>query len=132
MTYKSHNNLDNGPLKKIILLAGPPGLGKTTLAHVLAEQCGYKPYEINASDDRSAKTLYKRIIDATQSESVLGLLNTKDTPRLFDQRPKCVILDEIDGAMSGNSGSGDKSAIEALLKIVRAGTKPNKNNNNDR
>lgn len=31
--------------------------GKTTLAHVAARHCGYAPMEINASDDRSAKSL---------------------------------------------------------------------------
>ena len=36
------------PEKRIMLLAGPPGLGKTTLAHVLAEHCGYRVVEINA------------------------------------------------------------------------------------
>ena len=34
------------------LLYGPPGLGKTTLAHVVANHAGYKVVEINASDDR--------------------------------------------------------------------------------
>lgn len=37
------------------------GLGKTTLAHVAARQCGYQPYEINASDDRTAASLVARI-----------------------------------------------------------------------
>ena len=33
---------------KLMLISGPPGLGKTTLAHVVAQQAGYSVYEINA------------------------------------------------------------------------------------
>lgn len=29
-------------------MSGPPGLGKTTLAHVVARQAGYDVFEINA------------------------------------------------------------------------------------
>ena len=35
------------------MLYGPPGLGKTTLAHVVASHAGYNVVEMNASDDRS-------------------------------------------------------------------------------
>ena len=63
------------------------GLGKTTLAHVVARHCGYRPVEINASDDRSPSALTGRIQDAAQMQSVLG-----------DRRPNCIIIDEIDGA----------------------------------
>lgn len=36
------------PREKILLMSGPPGLGKTTLAHVVARQAGYTVFEINA------------------------------------------------------------------------------------
>ena len=36
------------PFHKVVLLHGPPGLGKTTLGHVVARHCGYNVVEINA------------------------------------------------------------------------------------
>ncbi|XP_077380555.1 chromosome transmission fidelity protein 18 homolog [Festucalex cinctus] len=76
------------PKFKVALLSGPPGLGKTTLAHVIAKHAGYNVVEINASDDRSAEVFQKRIDTATQMKSVLGA----------SERPNCLIIDEIDGA----------------------------------
>jgi chromosome transmission fidelity protein 18 len=36
------------PDRKILLLSGPPGFGKTTLAHVIGKQAGYNIVEVNA------------------------------------------------------------------------------------
>uniref|UniRef100_A0A8C0XXH2 AAA+ ATPase domain-containing protein n=1 Tax=Cyprinus carpio carpio TaxID=630221 RepID=A0A8C0XXH2_CYPCA len=76
------------PKFKVALLSGPPGLGKTTLAHIIAKHAGYNVVEINASDDRSAELFQKRIDTATQMKSVLGA----------NEKPNCLIIDEIDGA----------------------------------
>ncbi|QCE05592.1 chromosome transmission fidelity protein 18 [Vigna unguiculata] len=96
------------PEQKILLLCGPPGLGKTTLAHVAAKHCGYHVVEINASDDRSTSTIEAKILDVVQMNSVLS-----------DSRPKCLVVDEIDGAL----GDG-KGAVEVLLKMISSERKP--------
>ena len=36
------------PWLQVALLCGPPGLGKTTLAHVIARHAGYSVVEMNA------------------------------------------------------------------------------------
>lgn len=38
----------NRPMHKVVMLHGPPGLGKTTLAHVVAKHAGYNVVEMNA------------------------------------------------------------------------------------
>jgi replication factor C subunit 1 len=43
--------------KNAALLSGPPGIGKTTTAHLVAAECGYYALEFNASDTRSKKMI---------------------------------------------------------------------------
>ncbi|KAG6910312.1 hypothetical protein DXG01_011709 [Tephrocybe rancida] len=82
------------PREKLLLLSGPPGLGKTTLAHVIARQAGYEVMEINASDARSGSIVDDRIRPALESGSAVG-----------STKPVLLIIDEIDGA----TGAGDNS-----------------------
>lgn len=42
------NPRDGLPRHRLVLLTGSPGLGKTTLAHLLAEHAGYQVVEMNA------------------------------------------------------------------------------------
>lgn len=39
---------DPRPEKKVMLISGPPGFGKTTLCQVIANVAGYNLVEINA------------------------------------------------------------------------------------
>lgn len=107
------------PHRKILLLTGPPGLGKTTLAHVCAKQAGYEVMEINASDDRSRDVVKTRIRTCLGTESVKAVANQKETdgPRKI-AKPACVIVDEVDGVVTGSGASGDGGFVKALIDLV--------------
>lgn len=79
--------------KKALLLAGPPGVGKTTTAHLLATEAGYKVVEYNASDVRSVAKL--------KGMFALGMR------RLVKE---VIIMDEVDGACE-RGGVGEIAAL---------------------
>lgn len=105
--------------RKIMLLTGPPGLGKTTLAHVCARQAGYEVLEINASDDRSRDVVKGRIKDAVGTETVRGIKETGKSRKAG--RPVCVVVDEVDGVVtgSGGGGGGEGGFMKALIDLVQ-------------
>eukprot|EP00111_Clytia_hemisphaerica_P007026 TCONS_00020366-protein len=76
------------PKMKIALLCGNPGLGKTTLAHVISKHAGYNVIEMNASDDRSTEIFRNRIESSVQMKATVT----------SHKKPNCLIIDEIDGA----------------------------------
>ncbi|KAI0823557.1 P-loop containing nucleoside triphosphate hydrolase protein [Trametes gibbosa] len=100
-------NLDQWrrPKEKLLLLSGPPGLGKTTLAHIAAQHAGYEVFEINASDARSADVVDQRIRPALESGAKIG-----------STKPNLVIIDEIDGATGGSEGSS--GFIHKLIQVT--------------
>ncbi|GFN41345.1 MAG: replication factor C large subunit [Marine Group I thaumarchaeote] len=91
---------------KPILLVGPPGIGKTTIANLSGKQFGYDMISLNASDVRSKSRIFEVL------NPVLGNISVLGSPMIF--------VDEVDGI----HGRADFGGAEALIKILKEPTVP--------
>ena len=91
---------------KPLLLIGPPGIGKTTIAYLAAKQFEYDLIGLNASDVRSKSQINEILSPVLGNVTILG------SPMIF--------VDEVDGI----HGRGDYGGAEALIKILKEPTVP--------
>ncbi|CAO3593498.1 unnamed protein product [Absidia cylindrospora] len=111
------------PDRKILLLSGPPGFGKTTLAHIIGKHAGYNIVEVNASDDRTGEVVKTKIKSALEMQAILRKPTEEDnTKTTMYTKPNILIIDEIDGA---SSSGGSDNFIKQLVDLasVEAATK---------
>lgn len=120
------------PKKRAVILAGPPGVGKTSAAIALAHDMDWAVIELNASDARNADKI-RRVATAGAMHQTFGddgafHSTTEDGGR------KLIILDEADNLyerMSGENAAGgggkefsDKGGKTQIINTIKEAKQP--------
>jgi DNA polymerase III delta prime subunit len=92
--------------KPFLILYGTPGIGKTTLAHLIFNKFGYEIIECNASDTRTKKHI-KEMIGGISTYSICV-----DSKNKF--KPTGIIMDEIDGLL-GSENYGVQELVDTVV-----------------
>ncbi|KAJ2985419.1 hypothetical protein NUW58_g5542 [Xylaria curta] len=100
--------------ERAVILSGPPGIGKTTAAHLAAKLEGYDVIESNASDARSKKLVEAGVSEVMNNTSLHGYF-AGDGKKIDKEKKRIVlIMDEVDGM-----SAGDRGGVGALAKFCR-------------
>jgi replication factor C large subunit len=98
----------NQQRKKAVLLAGPAGVGKTSVVYYLIKKYNYEFVEVNASDKRNKKAV----------EMLVGKSSTEGTVLQGARVRKIILVDEADG-LFGNVDRGGGQALGRAISSTR-------------
>ena len=87
--------------KKAVLLYGPSGIGKTSLARAMKSEFNLEIFELNASDFRNKEQLEARLKHASEQASLFA-------------KGKILLVDEVDGL----SSTKDKGGLSELISLI--------------
>jgi replication factor C subunit 1 len=105
---------DGSGVFRAIMIHGPPGIGKTTAAHLVAKLEGYDIVERNASDTRSKKLIEDGLRGVLSTNSLHGYF-AGDGKKVEGSKKKLVlIMDEVDGM-----SAGDRGGVGALAAVCK-------------
>ena len=96
------------PKKRAILLVGPPGVGKTSIARAIALENNCNIIELNASEQRNAPAIRKAATSGSVNKSLFSFEGEK--------KRSIILLDEVDHI----SGTLKKMSEEKINKSISA------------
>ncbi|KAH6622791.1 replication factor RFC1 C terminal domain-containing protein [Chaetomium tenue] len=99
---------------RAIIISGPPGIGKTTAAHLAAKLAGYDVLESNASDTRSKKLVENGVSDVLNNTSLMGYFAADGKQVDVGKKKIVLVMDEVDGM-----SAGDRGGVGALAKFCK-------------
>ncbi|KAN0077729.1 Replication factor RFC1 C terminal domain containing protein [Elaphomyces granulatus] len=99
---------------RAVIIHGPPGIGKTTAAHLVAKAEGYDVVETNASDARSKKLVENGLLGVLDTTSLQGYFSGEGKKIQSEKKNLVLIMDEVDGM-----SAGDRGGVGALAAIAR-------------
>ncbi|KAI1447384.1 replication factor RFC1 C terminal domain-containing protein [Annulohypoxylon stygium] len=99
---------------RAIIISGPPGIGKTTAAHLAAKLEGYDVLESNASDTRSKKLVESGVSEVMNNTSLLGFFAGDGKKVDREKKNIVLVMDEVDGM-----SAGDRGGVGALAKFCK-------------
>ncbi|KAF2862546.1 DNA replication factor C, large subunit [Piedraia hortae CBS 480.64] len=99
---------------RAVMIHGPPGIGKTTAAHLVAKLNGYDVVESNASDTRSKKLVETGLKGVLSTTSLMGYFGRGSEDVEASKKKLVLIMDEVDGM-----SAGDRGGVGALAAVCR-------------
>jgi replication factor C subunit 1 len=105
---------DGSGSHRAIMIHGPPGIGKTTAAHLVAKLEGYDIVESNASDTRSKKLVETGLKGVLSTTSLMGYFGTGSGEVDASKKKLVLIMDEVDGM-----SAGDRGGVGALAAVCK-------------
>ena len=105
---------DGSGVYRSVMIHGPPGIGKTTAAHLVAKLEGYDIVETNASDTRSKKLVENGLLGVLDTTSLQGYFAGAGHRVASEKRNLVLIMDEVDGM-----SAGDRGGVGALAAVAK-------------